>query len=58
MLGHPIDEYDELFIKMSNGEYKEVYVYHGISLKNNYAYLLKPIKYRKIEQKMVRGNIS
>jgi len=51
MLGHPIDEYDELFIKMSNGEYKEVYVYHGISLKNNYAYLLKPIKYRKIEQK-------
>jgi len=51
MLGHPGDEYDGLFLKMSNGEYEEVYGFHGIPLKNNYAYLVKPIKHRKIKRK-------
>jgi len=51
MLGHPIDEYDGLFLKMSNGEYKEVYGYNGVPLKNKYAYLVKPINHRNNEQK-------
>jgi len=49
MLGHQRDEYDGLFVKMSNGEYEEVYGYNGIPLKNKYAYLVKLIKHRKIE---------